>query len=185
MHYIYLISLESCRCPPVLYTNFWSAPPYLTLNEKDAKIEGILSGIIPEMFHTACGICPAYGETRIEVTNNGKGNRSAKKGVLEVLSDIDDVPQISFPIYGNKYITKYLGYYSYINIVESPGVAFIVAGKPPGQATEEMITAVLNIAPLILMLASFVYISGFIIWLLVSAFYSLETGEGEGGVDLS
>ena len=106
------------------------------MNEKDAKIEGILSVIIPEMVHAACGICPAYGETRIEVTKNGKGNRSAKKDVLEVLNDIDDVPQISFPIYGNKYITTYLGYYSYINIVESPGVAFIAARKPPGQATE-------------------------------------------------
>lgn len=168
MHYVYLTSLETCRCPPVLYTNFWSAPPYLTVSEKDAKIEGILGGIIPEMVHMACGICPAYGETRIEVKKNGKGNRSAKKGVLEVLSDIDDVPQISFPIYGNKYITTYLGHYSYINIVESPGVAFIAARKPPGQATEEMITAVLNTVPLILMLACFVYSSGFLIWLLVS-----------------
>lgn len=120
------------------------------------------------MVHMACGFCPAHGETKIEITTNGKGERSAKKNVLQVLSDIDEVPQISFPIYGNKDITKYLEDYAYINLVESPGVAFIAATKEPGQAAMQIVTAVLNIAPLIVMSACMAFISGFIIWLTVS-----------------
>ena len=139
------------------------------MNEKDKKLEGVFSGIITEMVHTACGICPAHGDTKIEITTNGKGERSDKKNVLEVLDDVDEVPQISFPIYGNKYITKYLGDYAYINLVESPGVAFIAATKPPGKAAMNMITAVLDTVPLMVMAASMAFISGFIIWLLVSS----------------
>ena len=95
------------------------------------------------MVHTACGICRAHGDTIIEISNNGKNALSAKEDVLEVLKDIDDVPEISFPIYGNKYITKYLGDYAYINIVESPGVAFLAASRPPGGKAMNMIIAVL------------------------------------------
>ena len=94
---------------------------------------------------------------------NGKGQRSAKKSCLEVLADIDDVLQISFPICGNRYITRYLGNYAYINLVESPGVAFIATTRPPGKAALHMISAVLGTVPLILMSACVAFISGFII----------------------
>ena len=120
------------------------------------------------MVHAACGICPAHGDTIIEIAENGKGERSAKKNVLEVLNDIDEVPEISFPIYGNKYITKYMGDYAYINLVESPGVAFIAAARPPGSAAMNMISAVLDTVPLMVMSACMASLSGFVVWLLVS-----------------
>ena len=120
------------------------------------------------MVHTACGICPAHGDTIIEISNNGKNALSAKEDVLEVLKDIDDVPEISFPIYGNKYITKYLGDYAYINIVESPGVAFLAASRPPGGAAMNMIRAVLQTVPLIVLSACMAFMAGLIVWFLVS-----------------
>ena len=120
------------------------------------------------MVHTACGICPAHGDTIIEISNNGRNGLSAKEDVLEVLKDIDDVPEISFPIYGNKYITKYLGDYAYINIVESPGVAFLAASRPPGGAAVNMIMAVMQTVPLIVLSACMAFMSGFIVWFLVS-----------------
>ena len=120
------------------------------------------------MVHTACGICPAHGDTIIEISNNGKNALSAKEDVLEVLKDIDDVSEISFPIYGNKYITKYLGDYAYINIVESPGVAFLAASRPPGGKATNMIMAVLQTVPLIVLSACMAFMSGFIVWFLVS-----------------
>ena len=159
---------ETCRCPKKLHTNYWSTPPYLEVNQKNKKIEGIFGGIIKEMVQTACGHCPAHGNTIIDISTNGKGERSAKKGVLQVLSDIDEVPQISFPIYGNKYITKYLGDYAYINLVESPGVAFIAATKAPGHAAINIVNAALDTVPLMIMSACMAFISGFIIWLMVS-----------------
>ena len=127
-----------------------------------------------DMVHAACGMCPGHGDfTVIKIDTNGKGKSSAKKSVLEVLNDIDDVPQFSFPIYGNKYITRYMGSYAYINIVESPGVAFLAARPPPGSAAMNMISAVLDCIPMIVLSACMAYISGFVIWVLVSSSYTL------------
>ena len=141
------------------------------VNEEDDQLEGIFSRIIKEMVHAACGICPAHGDTIINITENGKGRRSAKKNVLEVLADVDEVPQISFPIYGNKYITRYLKEFAYINLIESPGVAFIATSRPPGTAAMNIMTAVLDTVPLMVMSACMGFISGFIIWLLVRCLY--------------
>ena len=141
------------------------------------------------MVHTACGYCPAYGDTTIDIATNGKGGRAAKKGILEVLADFDEVPQIMFPIYGNQYVTTYMGANAYINLVESPGIAFIATARPPGEAATNMIMAILGTIPLMVMSACFAFISGFIIWLLVSnpkhdtkcekAFNHFKIGSGQ------
>ena len=140
------------------------------MNVNDKKLEGIFSRIVTDMISVACGMCPGHGNaTIIKVDTNGKGKSSAKKSVLEVLDDIDEVPQISFPIYGNKYITRYMGAYAYINLVESPGVAFIAARLSPGSAAMNMMRAVLECVPMIVLSACMAYISGFVIWILVSS----------------
>lgn len=138
------------------------------MNKKDKKLEGVLSNIVTDMVHTACGFCPAHGDTFIDLATNGKGQSSAKKSVLDVIKDIDDIPQISYPIYGNKYIERYMGEYAYINLVESPGVAFIVAKRFPGKAADNMIIALTDCIPVLAMSAIMAYISGFILWVLVS-----------------
>ena len=163
-----LFLAETCRCPAILYTNYWSNPPYLKVNKEDNTLEGVLSGIVTDMVHTACGICPAHGDTFIDITTNGKQKPSAKKSVSEVLRDIHDVPQISFPIYGNRYVERYLGEYAYINLVESPGMAFIAAKRPPGKAAGNMISALFDCMPLLVLSACMAFISGFMIWVLVS-----------------
>ncbi len=168
MGVILFLSIETCRCPEILYTNYWSNFPYLKVNDEDSTLEGVLSRIVPDMVHYACGICPAHGDTFIDITTNGKEKPSAKKSVLEVLRDMDDVPQISFPIYGNRYVETYMGEYAYINLVESPGVAFIAAKRPPGKAADNMIRALIDCMPVMVLSACMAFISGFIIWILVS-----------------
>ena len=138
------------------------------MNEKDKTLEGVLSSIVTDMVHTACGYCPTHGDTFIDTSANGKGESSAKKSVLDVLKDIGDVPQISFPIYGNKYIERYMAEYAYINLVESPGVAFIAAKRFPGKAADNMIMSLTDCVPVLVMAAIMTYISGFIMWVLVS-----------------
>ena len=170
------MATETCRCPKVLYTNYWSTPPYLKVDNEDYKLEGIFSEIVTDMIHTACGVCPGHGGTgltKIDILSNGKQRSSAKRNVLDVLKDIDDISQISFPIYGNKYITRYLADYAYINLVESPGVAFIVTSSPPGSAAMNMINAVFDCAPMIVLSVCMAYISGFAIWALVSKCFPL------------
>ena len=135
------------------------------MNKGENRMEGIFSKIVADMIFAACGLCPGHSSsTIIEIATNGKGNSSGQKSISEVLDDIDDVPQISFPIYGNKYITRYLGAYAYINLVDSPGVAKSL----PGSAAKNMINAVVECIPMIILSACMAYISGFIIWVLVS-----------------
>lgn len=139
------------------------------MSKGENRMEGIFSKIVTDMIFAACGLCPGHSRsTIIEIATNGKGDSSGKKSISEVLDDIDDVPQISFPIYGNKYITRYLGAYAYINLVDSPGVAFIAAKSLPGSAAKNMINAVVECIPMIILSACMAYISGFIIWVLVS-----------------
>ena len=175
------LDTESCRCPEVLYTNYWSTPPYLKVNVENNKLEGIFREIVTDMIHTACGICPGHGgtgHTKIDSASNGKQKSSAKRNMLEVIEDIGDVPQISFPIYGNRYITRYIADYAYINLVESPGVAFIASRRRPGSAAMNMINAVIKCVPMIVLSACMAYISGFVIWTLVSNLPSSLLGLG-------
>ena len=159
---------ETCRCPKTLYTNYWSTPPYLKVNLKGNTLDGIFSHIVTDMIYTACGECPAYGFTEINLTSNGNGQRSGKESLVDVLGDIDEVPQISFPIYGNKYVTRFGGVHPYVNLVESPGLAFVAAKRTPGAAARNIVSAVLSCFPLVLLSACMAFLSGFIIWLLVS-----------------
>ncbi|XP_022810159.1 uncharacterized protein LOC111347166 isoform X2 [Stylophora pistillata] len=157
---------ETCRCPKIIYTNYWSTPPYLKVNQEDNTMDGIFSHIVTDMIYTACGECLAYGSTEIDITSNGNKQPSAKESLVDVLGDIHDVPQISFPIYGNKYVTRFGGVHAYVNLVESPGLAFVAAKRIPGAAATNMINAVFSCFPLVILSACMSFISGFIIWLL-------------------
>ncbi|XP_066030883.1 uncharacterized protein [Pocillopora verrucosa] len=177
---------ETCRCPKILYTNYWSASPYLRVNRQDKKFGGILSNIVIDMIQVACDTCPEYGRTIVKTDSNGKGKDAFKKSLLGVLADINNIPQISFPIYGNEYITRFMGSNVYINLVESPGLAFIAVKRMPGTAARNMISAVLDCAPLVVLSGCMAFIAGFIVWVLdmkqnpdeFPASFSKGVGEG-------
>ena len=104
------------------------------------------------------------------MTSNGHSDEAAFKNSLNhVLEDVDEVPELSFPIYGNKYITKYLGTYTYVYLVESPGVVFITAGDPPGSPAKAVYRAVVACFPFIFFAAFMAFTSGFIVWIMVSS----------------
>lgn len=131
------------------------------------------------MLRWACGECTnGYKKTNVHLETNGKnGGKALKKSVDQVVLDIDDVPQISFPIYGNKYITKYMATYAYIYLVESPGVAFVAGKPPPGTSAKAMISSVFACYPLIIFTTLMATISGIIMWTMVSeagSYYELH-----------
>ena len=138
------------------------------MNKQDKKFGGILSNIVIDMIQVACDTCPEYGRTIVKTDSNGKGKDAFKKSLLGVLADIDNIPQISFPIYGNEYITRFMGSNVYINLVESPGLAFIAVKRMPGTAARNMISAVLDCAPLVVLSGLMAFIARFIVWVLVS-----------------
>ncbi|XP_031571664.1 uncharacterized protein LOC116305831 [Actinia tenebrosa] len=156
------IFLETCRCPKTLYTNFWVHPPYLNQNTSTGVIDGIFPNIVTQMLTWACGVCNnGHGDTILNMTSNGRDMTSLKDSVVGVIEDIDDVPQVSFPIYGNEDIKEYKGSHQYVKVVDSPGIAFINVRQKP-----KVMNLALACLPLIGFVLCITYISGFIMWLL-------------------
>ena len=119
------------------------------------------------MLTWACGVCiNGHGDTVLNMTSNGRGLTSLKDSVVGVIEDIDDVPQVSFPIYGNKDIKKYKGSHQYVHVVDSPGIAFITVREPHGPFAVSNV--VISCLPLIGLAMCMTYIAGFVMWLLVS-----------------
>ncbi|XP_031565189.1 uncharacterized protein LOC116300451 [Actinia tenebrosa] len=156
----------SCRCPKILYSNFFVHPPYLTVDD-DGSFDGVFYNITEQMIKWACGNCKnGHGETDLNMKSNGKGGDAYKPGAIDLVDDIDDIPHISFPVYGNKYMDKYMGMYEYIHFMDSPGVVFITIDNPAGTAGQRIITAVFGCLPLLLIAVLMAVLAGFIVWFL-------------------
>lgn len=85
----------------------------------------------------------------------------------------------TFPIYGSKDQTKYHGGFGYRALIESPGILLVVNtdkqfeyenSSGPSKAT---IASVLSCLIYILVMLSIAYLSGFILWLLVSKIFDI------------
>lgn len=121
------------------------------------------------MIKWACGNCEnGHGETDIDMKSNGKGGDAYKQGAIDLVSDIDDVPHISFPVYGNGYMVKYMGMYEYIHLMDSPGVVFITIDDPSETTGKRIISSVFACMPLLLVAVLMAVLAGFIVWVLVS-----------------
>ncbi|XP_031571663.1 uncharacterized protein LOC116305830 isoform X2 [Actinia tenebrosa] len=161
------VYVETCRCPKTLYTNFWVHPPYLTQNTSTGVIDGIFPNIVTQMLTWACGVCNnGHGDTILNMTSNGRDMTSLKDSVVGVIEDIDDVPQVSFPIYGNKDFKEYKGSHQYVHVVDSPGIAFITVKEPLKQFA--VTNVVIGCLPLLGLIMCMTFISGFAVWLLES-----------------
>jgi len=121
------------------------------------------------MAQWACGTCiNGHGKTTIDIKNNGKGGQALKPGYESMQYDIDDVPEISFPVPGNMYMTKYMGLYSYFYLVESPGIAFITVSDPPISMSYLVMQSIVDCFPMLFIAVCLAYISGIVMWLIVS-----------------
>jgi hypothetical protein len=159
---------ETCRCPKILHTNYWKYPPYAR-KRSSGSIRGLFPDIVFKMTEWACGECTnGHGKTSINTMENGHGKPSFKSGLLEVLSDINDIPEISFPIHGNKYMTTFMGSYRYVHLIDSPGIAFITVAEPPDSTSLVVMQSIFDCLPLLLVAGCLAFMAGFIIWVLVS-----------------
>lgn len=79
-----------------------------------------------------CQGCDEFGATTIDFTTDANGLEAEKEGVIEVKDAISTKTMISFGIAGVMPQEKYYspdGIAEYVPIMETPGVAFIVAEK--------------------------------------------------------
>jgi len=66
-------------------------------------------------------------------------------------------------------------HFPYVSVVEHPGVVLIVRDRVWQEVVIDMIKAILNIWPLVLMNLLIMMVAGFIVWLLVS--FSADTRD--------
>ncbi|XP_031571660.1 uncharacterized protein LOC116305827 isoform X3 [Actinia tenebrosa] len=159
---------KTCRCPKVLYTNYWNYQPY-TRKLSSGAIGGLFPEIVFKMTEWACGVCTnGHGKTMINTLANGKGRASFKSSNIDLLNDIDDVPEISFPVHGTKYMSKYGGSYKYVHLIDSPGIAFITVAEPPDSSSLAVMQSIFDCFPLLLIALSMAFMAGVVIWILES-----------------
>lgn len=144
-------------------------PPYVSIKPTGA-LDGIFGSIVEDMVITACGLCTnGHGKSKLHLSNNGKGSSSLKQTQSAVLGDINDVTDVSFPIYGYVTDTDYMKYYKYISVVESPGVAFLaVRPQFTTETNNTLYSVVSNAWMLLIFLIGLMYLFGVIFWLAVS-----------------
>jgi hypothetical protein len=155
--------------------NWWNIPPYTDNNALE------IGGIFPrtvQMLLDMCGTCPnGHGRTKACYRPGCDQQSSRRRRAVDryqqdsfqqVLNNIKDDVDISFPIQGNKYMTQYGGTYPYISVVETPGSVYVTVQKTPSTAYV-LVAAAFNTTPLLLLIAVLSILAGIIIWVLVSA----------------
>lgn len=134
--YLQIISmcLGTCRCPAKIPTNWWNNPPYVIRERHGnrSKERGIIPTILENMATHCCQQCGGFGTTKIDYTTDANGLKAEKDGVIQVKDAISTKTMISFGIDGVMSQVKFNspeGDAEYVPIMETPGVAFIVADK--------------------------------------------------------
>ena len=114
-----------------------------------------------------CGNCSGGdGPSKISYANR-RDNLVAIKDIRNF--DVNDT--ITFPISGYKVDRWYQSEYTFMPLVSSPGVAFIVVDEPPGTSANAVFNSVLSGWSVLLLTLLMALLSGIIMWGLVSAFY--------------
>lgn len=115
-------------------TNWWNNPPYATIqpHSNSSKAGGIIPITLKDIVTHCCQSCAEFGTTNIDFTTDANGLKAEKDGVIQVKDAISTKTMISFGIAGVMPQEKYHspdGEVEYVPIMETPGVAFIVAEK--------------------------------------------------------
>lgn len=160
---------ETCNCYSKLYTNYWYNPPYMDKGS-NGNTSGIFPPILQLVVRSCCGVCAAHSHTEIDFrfsSNNKSANKNTQKDVREA---IDDVTELSFPVNGRMDQTDYSNEYGFAPLVQSAGVAFIVAEDEPGTTAKIVVKAVFDLWPLIITVFISAFFTGIVMWLLVSEY---------------
>lgn len=174
--FVYSLITETCNCYRKLYTNYWLNPPYVASIGSDDNVTGIFPPILYLVVRSCCGECRQHGYTVIDYRTAGDNASAIKNTEKRVRELIDDMTELSFPVYGRMEQTEYSNEYGFAPLVQSAGVAFIVTGDEPGAAALMLVKAVFDLWPLIVTVFISAFFAGIVMWLLVSFLILREGG---------
>ncbi|KAJ7378572.1 hypothetical protein OS493_022560 [Desmophyllum pertusum] len=157
---------ETCHCEKRLTTSWRRYEPYVNFTE-DGRPAQIIPVVLQAMVKECCGQCAEHNQTILDFKTNGRNKSSFRNTSRELLANLDEYTDFTFPVYGHKDQDTYKGGYGYIPVIESAGVAFIV--YPEFSTTQmTMFRSLIRCLPVLLLPIVTAYIAGVIIWFLVS-----------------
>ena len=158
---------EKCKCPKVINANWYDVPPYIRDNGPGRVPSGLFPLLLKEIVPVCCGNCSGGdGPSTISYANR-RDNLVAIRNIRNF--DVNDT--ITFPISGHKDDRWYQSEYMFMPLVSSPGVAFIVVDEPPGTSANAVFNSVLSGWPVLILTLLMAFLSGMIMWGLVSTLY--------------
>ncbi|XP_066935071.1 uncharacterized protein [Clytia hemisphaerica] len=117
---------STCACPERVYANFLKQPPFVVTNPRNSSdVTGFFPELMTKILMEVCVHCDAYRPT-IYYDRTGLGYPSKKINMAKVKEGVDEGTHLNFPFFGRFEIEKYEGFYPYIGIIYSQGVAMIV-----------------------------------------------------------
>ena len=88
--------------------------------------------MVEGIIHRCCQWCEEFGTTELDLITDARGLKAEKEGVIQVKDSIGSQTMISFAIAGVMEQEMYHsldGAATFVAIMETPGVAFVVADK--------------------------------------------------------
>ena len=157
-------SSETCRCPRSFSTNWWHHPPYMT---REDQSEALFPFIIQNMVPFCCQWCQAHGTTIVKGMESGTKRANKKRDHNQVRSSVGE-SDLSFPLSGYQGQQHFMGQFGFLAIVEAPSVVFIVPKEDFNLSSMRLLSSVFQCWSVVLINLMMVFLSGIIIWFLVS-----------------
>ena len=141
---------------------------------------GIFFLITNKVLDHVCGTCEnGHGRSTFCYTEDcdkrrrrrSTENKFQKNSLQDLVSNINEKYEISFPVQGNRYMTTYAGVFPYISVVDAPGSAYFTVKNVPSTG-EVVVNASLACMPMVVLMSMFAWLAGIIIWILVRNAYS-------------
>ena len=120
------------------------------------------------MIQDICGNCSLYKDSVLYYDRTKSGKNPKKEFEAEMKQTVDTDVHLYFPVSGLKEVTVFQSIHQFIQIVESPGSAFIVVDQSKKPKTTQMINQLLATWPLTVMIVLLMVLTGVVIWVAVS-----------------
>ncbi|XP_065667348.1 uncharacterized protein LOC101238206 isoform X3 [Hydra vulgaris] len=167
------IFIESCKCPTNIYTAWYKDDKDRSLiYGNDQNITGgIMYDFLKDMTASICSSCPGLISGAVSYnlywdrTKDGHSPQRSSHDDLKKL--VDNNVHFSLPINGKASVVTFQSKFKYVQIVSSPGVAFIVRDASADfNKSKAVATAIFYCWPAVIIIFLFSTISGTFMWIL-------------------
>ena len=160
------ISIATCKCPPNVFMNWYSNPPYVS-RAPGLQVSGFMPGLIADMISASCGKCDNRASQVLHYRSLS-GENPMKRNEATVKKSVGSDYHISYPIFGSSSITRFMESHVFVLIVQSAGSAAIVKHEVDYSAkTLNAFKSILNIWPMYLIAICMTSLAGILVWITV------------------